>query len=427
MNLLRIAVIVAVALSCQARRNFDGYQVLYIDIETQHQVKLLQGLVKDDGLDFWSKPRSIGTPVEVMASPKSRSGLVAFLRKHDFKFSILVEDVEKKIEHEMSRLNARRDSAGKMSYDFNDWNDYDAMMQQLEYFAGNCTAPLSCSLESIGDSYEGRPLTLLSVTTAPDDTSRKGYWLDSLIHAREWLAGTSVMNIINHMLTTYSTDADVTYLLDTYNFYFLPIMNPDGYIYSWDVDRYWRKSRNVNEGSECMGTDLNRNYAYSWGTDGTSTLPCSDTYGGSSAASEPETQAVQAAADQRAPQLDGWISNHCAANMWLHPFGNSVEGSNDCAISPDHDHQFQVAEAAAIATMAEYGTAWTYGSICQTIYAASGSTCDYAYSAGTKYSYTPELRGPGFDPPPENIEPGWRELWAGVKALISEVESIEYA
>ena len=68
------------------------------------------------------------------------------------------------------------------------------------------------------------------------------------------------------MLSTYSTDADVTYLLDNYNFYFIPVMNPDGYTYSWEEDRFWRKSRNVNEDSACMGTDLNRNYDQSWGS-----------------------------------------------------------------------------------------------------------------------------------------------------------------
>ena len=54
---------------------------------------------------------------------------------------------------------------------------------------------------------------------------------------------------------------------------------------------------------------------------------------------------------------------------------------------------------------------------------ASGTTMDYAYGqAGIKYTYTPELRGPDEQ---ENIEPAWRELWAGVKALMAEIEAIE--
>ena len=60
-------------------------------------------------------------------------------------------------------------------------------------------------------------------------------------------------------------DGMVTSLLNRYNFYFIPVMNPDGYAYSWEQDRFWRKSRNVNSLTNCIGTDLNRNYDAHWG------------------------------------------------------------------------------------------------------------------------------------------------------------------
>ena len=33
--------------------------------------------------------------------------------------------------------------------------------------------------------------------------------------------------------------------------------------------RFWRKNRKPNNGSRCIGTDLNRNWAYKWGGRGT--------------------------------------------------------------------------------------------------------------------------------------------------------------
>ena len=30
-------------------------------------------------------------------------------------------------------------------------------------------------------------------------------------------------------------------------------------------DRLWRKNRRPNKGSECIGTDLNRNWQFQWG------------------------------------------------------------------------------------------------------------------------------------------------------------------
>ena len=56
----------------------------------------------------------------------------------------------------------------------------------------------------------------------------------------------------------------------------------------------------------------------------------------------------------------------------------------------------------------------------------NGITCDYAYGAlGVKYSYSPELRGPGFAPGPETIEPAFNELYAGLVAILPEIELIE--
>ena len=68
------------------------------------------------------------------------------------------------------------------------------------------------------------------------------------------------------MVDGYRTyDGMVTSLLNTYNFYFIPVMNPDGYNYSWTSERLWRKSRTVIDGSLCFGVDLNRNYDAFWG------------------------------------------------------------------------------------------------------------------------------------------------------------------
>lgn len=51
---------------------------------------------------------------------------------------------------------------------------------------------------------------------------------------------------------------------------------------------------------------------------------------------------------------------------------------------------------------------------------------DYAYdSAKIKYTFTPELRGPGFDPPVNAIDASFREMWNGFVAAIAKIEEIE--
>ena len=94
-------------------------------------------------------------------------------------------------------------------------------------------------------------------------------------------------------------------LLENIDWYILPVVNPDGYLYTQTDNRLWRKTRSPN-GDNCFGTDANRNFGYQWGTggqsksviikkkapficSGSSSNPCSDTYMGASAFSEIET------------------------------------------------------------------------------------------------------------------------------------------
>jgi len=50
-------------------------------------------------------------------------------------------------------------------------------------------------------------------------------------------------------------------LLDEAEFVIIPVLNVDGYVYTWTNDRLWRKNRRPPPaGGTCYGIDLNRNY-----------------------------------------------------------------------------------------------------------------------------------------------------------------------
>lgn len=78
------------------------------------------------------------------------------------------------------------------------------------------------------------------------------------------------------------------------DYYVLPVVNPDGYEYTFRGDRLWRKNRSSPEkGGVCIGVDLNRNFGYRWGGLGTSKQPCREIFAGSGPFSEPETAAIK--------------------------------------------------------------------------------------------------------------------------------------
>ena len=109
------------------------------------------------------------------------------------------------------------------------------------------------------------------------------------IHAREWITTATVSYIVNELVENRdSLDKEVQDI----DFYVVPLMNPDGYEYSHETERLWRKNRRRTYGAFCMGTDLNRNWAYEWGGPGSSKFPCQEIYAGTGPLSEPETKSV---------------------------------------------------------------------------------------------------------------------------------------
>src|SRR4029453_7368841 len=108
-------------------------------------------------------------------------------------------------------------------------------------------------------------------------------------HAREWISPMTVMYIADRLLAGYASDPNIKALLDNVEFVLVPVVNADGYVYTWSTDRYWRKNRRDNAGTEGDGGDTNRNWGYKWGLDiGSSADPCSEVYRGTAAFSEPE-------------------------------------------------------------------------------------------------------------------------------------------
>ena len=65
-------------------------------------------------------------------------------------------------------------------------------------------------------------------------------WLESGIHAREWIAPAVATYLVNELMTNTTNPPEY---LDKINWYFIPSANPDGYSWSWDHDRLWRKTR----------------------------------------------------------------------------------------------------------------------------------------------------------------------------------------
>jgi murein tripeptide amidase MpaA len=85
-------------------------------------------------------------------------------------------------------------------------------------------------LSSIGLSYEGRDLWMMTVTNRAigSHLDKPALWLDGNIHATETTASVALVHLVDHLCRGFGTDERIRRALDTRTFYVVPRVNPDG-------------------------------------------------------------------------------------------------------------------------------------------------------------------------------------------------------
>jgi len=119
---------------------------------------------------------------------------------------------------------------------------YDELTDTLRAWADE--APKLCSVESIGTSYEGRDIWLVTVTNTEtgEHRDKPGFLIEANIHSMEWTGCTAALHLIHKLLTEHGEDQTVTRALDTRVFYVIPRLNPDGAEHGLKERRFIRSS-----------------------------------------------------------------------------------------------------------------------------------------------------------------------------------------
>jgi Zinc carboxypeptidase len=245
-------------------------------------------------------------------------------------------------------------------------------------------------LEVLGRTHQGRELIALKVTQGARgqrDGSRPAALYSSLQHAREWISLEVNRRLLHHFIDGWrANDRETRRLLRRTELWFVLAANPDGYQYTFDVERLWRKNLRDNNGDGQIavgdGVDPNRNFAEHWGYDneGSSPYPADETYRGPSAGSEPETQALGGLINRIKPKFQ---SN-------LHSFGEWLLTPQGWQVGTlDADYPLYVALGGTDANPAIPG--FNPGQSADTLYVTNGETTDYAETSAGTIAYTPEL------------------------------------
>ncbi len=252
-------------------------------------------------------------------------------------------------------------------------------------------------------SIEGRPIYWVKISDNPNvDETEPEVLYNALHHAREPASLSQLIFYMWYLLENYGTDTEIQNLVNNTEMYFVPCVNPDGYVYNETTDPngggMWRKNRrNNNDGT--FGIDLNRNYGFKWAYDDTGSSPSTndETYRGPSAFSEPETQALKYFCENH--QFKIAFNYHTFGNLLIYPWG--------------YEASIYTPDSAIFVNYAELLTTdnnYVYGTGDQTVgYIVNGDSDDWMYGEQvTKpkiLSMTPEAgeASDGFWPAQSNI------------------------
>jgi carboxypeptidase T len=335
------------------------------------------------GLDVMRAKPGVGVTIVTDA------GQIEELRALGYDVAVEIDDMQ---HHYAAEMRGRDD--------FGDYHTYAEMVQALDDLHAAYPS-ITTEKFSIATTWESRTVWAIKISDNPDiDESEPEVLFDGMHHARECIGMEAILHYMTWLCENYGSDPEATFLVDNREIFFVPIVNPDGYVYNetqYGWGGMWRKNRRDNPGS-CEGVDPNRNYDANFGGVGSSGDYCDETYHGPSVESEPEVAGYTSFVGDH--EFVTNISFHSVASLILLPWGYTYTHTPDDALFRE------------IGNILSESNGYPVGQAGELLYLASGTTTDWLYGAHGVFSYTIEIGGTGFWPNESEL-PGLVEenLW----------------
>ena len=303
----------------------------------------------------------------------------------------------------------------KPSDDFGGFYTYNEMLNELDDMHSLYPEIISArsdikdetfsSSPHIHETYEGRYLQWVKISDNPNVSEGEPQILyTALHHAREPASLQQLIYFMWYLLENYDSNDSIKQIIDNSELFFVPCVNPDGYIFNETIEPngggMWRKNTR-----DSHGVDNNRNYSYIdengnevWNTSGTSSNPYGSTYAGDGPFSESENRAIRYFVESNNFKIA--LNNHTYGNLLLYPYGYDYNQTTE------DDDIFQFISSALVSEN-------NYDNIISAdLYPAAGDSDDFMYGMlNTEnnqvrekiFAMTPEI-GSSFWPQASTIE-----------------------
>jgi len=362
---------------------------------------------------------------ELTISYKDRDGSLEVLIPENKTYLLDQNRYNFRIENSLSGI--QRDIAG--------YHSYAEVTTELQRIATDY--PDFTSLFSLGKSsahlyylegkenYEGyqHEIWCLKLSDNPElEEDEPNVYFAGEIHARETISLEVDLYLLNYLVEKYGVDQEVTAWINNRQIWFVPLINPDGYKLVYEGNHLMhRKNMRDNDGDEVPdasttdGVDLNRNFGYVWGSNGTSDYSGSNIYHGPEAWSEVEATYLRDLIQGR--KFYAGITYHSQGEYVLYPLGH-LPGA--CAF--DHEIMHDLASNMAATIPGIYSGTYTPLQAVDFGYTCQGTMGDWSYAEERVFGYTVELART-YIPPQYQIEQICEDNLQAALMLIDRVDS----
>lgn len=396
--------------------------------------------MKQSGLPIWEQSR-YHKFIDVQVTKSQGEEILAVLssaypKPKDFQSKIMILDLPQTIYETfaVSEIDSPKESddiSANAEIFFKSYRDLETIYSWFDLLLD--TYPGILQVEYIGKTFEGRPMKALRLSVHSDSKadSIKTVVITSGIHAREWVSISSCCFILYQLLSDYENgNLAVKRYLENLDFLFLPVMNPDGYEYTWKSERLWRKNKQQTYNPRCAGIDIDHSFGFHFTTGFES--PCSEDYAG-----ESEFEALESYnwdkylnETKHSHPIYAYIDLHSYAEEVLYPYAFS------CDIIPrDEENLLELAYGLSQAIRLNSGKYYEILKACEDKGAdllpsmGAGSALDYMYHNKAYWAFVLKLRDSGthgFLLPSKYIVPVGKEIYAAVKYFAAFLLSDKY-
>ncbi|XP_017072537.2 zinc carboxypeptidase [Drosophila eugracilis] len=402
-----------VAIPAPVQARYDHTRIYQVELASEEHVRLFQALeLASDSCSFMGHARQPGQKLTIMVTAAKVADFDDLVHSYNVTHRVLNHNFQALID-----ANYREVAPDGESPEQFDWKRYHPLASinaWLEHLAK--THNDAVTIVNMGLSTQGRPIQGVKIAFGRENLTT--VFVESGIHAREWIAPATATYIIDQLLN--SKNPAIQELARSQNWYIFPSVNPDGYQYTFQGDRMWRKNRALF--GICRGVDLNRNFPFHWNVTGASGDPCRYDYSGPSAGSEVETRAMTEFIKNRldSERIRTFLALHSYSQMIMFPYGHSAERVEN------YQDLKEIGELAARKIKDVSGRIYKSGSIYETIYPSSGGSKDWAHGQlKIPITFSYELRGPAdsedlFILSANEIEPTAAEAFASIQTIVQE-------